>query len=283
MADDFTTPVPGGKTFAADEVGGKLHQRVKVTHGADGTANDTSPANPLPVELHGDGVAAAGDPADSSTQILYVQPLDADGNVIVSGGGGGDTAVVVGASAPQANDGPSDTDPVLYVQPVDRDGNVMGSAGGASSGPGPSTRVLYVQPVDESGDVITGGGGSSETLVTKRFNLAGVISDGGSATLLADPGDGFRIIVVGYAMGIYVTNAASPNEQWRVSLISGPETLAELHFVNNGGTITYAGTIEAPALVGLESWSFSIRADRYQGSDGDINVIGHYTYYIGAV
>lgn len=266
MADNFTTPVPGGKTFAADEVDGKLHQRVKPTFGVDGEATDVSASNPLPVDLRS---SALGSPLEVEMP-------------------GGTTVSITGVDVGDANDGPGPTTNVLYVQPVDESGDVItggggsgGEVGDASGSTFGSTQVMFVQPLNKSGEVIESG--SSATLVTKRFNLAGVLSDGGSATLLTDPGDGFRHMIVGYAMGIYVTNVASPNEQWRVSLISGPETLAELHFVNNGGTITYAGSIDAPALVGLESWALSIRADRYQGSDGDINVIGHYTYYIDAV
>lgn len=41
---------PGtGATIAADDVGGALHQRVKLTHGIDGSAVDASEASPLPV------------------------------------------------------------------------------------------------------------------------------------------------------------------------------------------------------------------------------------------
>jgi len=48
MADnvDYTPGV--GATIAADEIGGVLHQRVKVGIGQDGTATDISSANPMP-------------------------------------------------------------------------------------------------------------------------------------------------------------------------------------------------------------------------------------------
>lgn len=42
---------PGvGATVAADEIGGVLYQRVKMIHGADGIAHETSDGNPLPVK-----------------------------------------------------------------------------------------------------------------------------------------------------------------------------------------------------------------------------------------
>lgn len=46
MADNVTV---GGVVYGTDEVGGAQIQRVKSTWGADGTAVDTSAANPLPV------------------------------------------------------------------------------------------------------------------------------------------------------------------------------------------------------------------------------------------
>jgi hypothetical protein len=50
MADNVILPGTGG-TIAADEIGGAQYQRVKVTWGADGSANDASAANPLPVDV----------------------------------------------------------------------------------------------------------------------------------------------------------------------------------------------------------------------------------------
>lgn len=66
MADNTTyqtstlaTP-PSGLVVAGDDVGGALHQRVKVVWGADGTVNDadTASGKPLPVQLRG---SAGGD------------------------------------------------------------------------------------------------------------------------------------------------------------------------------------------------------------------------------
>lgn len=50
MADNFTAnPGSGGSTFASDDIGGVQHTRVKVEHGADGSATDVSLASPMPV------------------------------------------------------------------------------------------------------------------------------------------------------------------------------------------------------------------------------------------
>jgi hypothetical protein len=49
VADNVGYTPGTGATVAADDIGGVLHQRVKVGIGADGTAVDVSEANPMPV------------------------------------------------------------------------------------------------------------------------------------------------------------------------------------------------------------------------------------------
>lgn len=49
MPDNVGYTPGSGATIAADEIGGVLHQRVKIGVGADGVATDVSAANPLPV------------------------------------------------------------------------------------------------------------------------------------------------------------------------------------------------------------------------------------------
>ena len=49
MADNVGYTPGTGATVAADEIGGVLYQRVKLTSGEDGTATDVSEAAPLPV------------------------------------------------------------------------------------------------------------------------------------------------------------------------------------------------------------------------------------------
>ena len=51
MVDNVTTnPGSGGATIAADDIGGVMHQRVKVQYGTDGSAMDVSAGNPLPID-----------------------------------------------------------------------------------------------------------------------------------------------------------------------------------------------------------------------------------------
>jgi hypothetical protein len=51
MADNVGYTPGTGATVAADEIGGVLHQRIKLGIGDDGVAVDVSESNPMPVTL----------------------------------------------------------------------------------------------------------------------------------------------------------------------------------------------------------------------------------------
>ena len=51
MANNVGYTPGSGATVAADEIGGVLHQRIKLGIGDDGTAVDVSESNPMPVTL----------------------------------------------------------------------------------------------------------------------------------------------------------------------------------------------------------------------------------------
>lgn len=58
MADNVSITAGSGTTIAADDIGGVLHQRVKLSQGADGAATDVSAAAPLNVTLANTGANA---------------------------------------------------------------------------------------------------------------------------------------------------------------------------------------------------------------------------------
>lgn len=49
MTDNLLIKTGADAAVATDEIGGVHHQRIKIQHGADGTATDVSSASPLPV------------------------------------------------------------------------------------------------------------------------------------------------------------------------------------------------------------------------------------------
>lgn len=60
MADNVTlNPGRDGEVVATDDIGGKHHQRVKIQHGAAGSATDTSVSTPLPIDNYSLNVAKA--------------------------------------------------------------------------------------------------------------------------------------------------------------------------------------------------------------------------------
>ena len=50
MADNVGYTPGAGATVAADDIGGVLYQRIKPVTGADGSAVDVSPADPMPTQ-----------------------------------------------------------------------------------------------------------------------------------------------------------------------------------------------------------------------------------------
>jgi hypothetical protein len=58
MADDVPITAGSGTNIATDEIGGRHYQRVKLAIGDDGTANDASLANPVPVQAIGELIEA---------------------------------------------------------------------------------------------------------------------------------------------------------------------------------------------------------------------------------
>lgn len=58
MADGVNITAGSGVVIASDDIAGVQYQRVKVTHGADGSATDVSTASPMPVTLANTGANA---------------------------------------------------------------------------------------------------------------------------------------------------------------------------------------------------------------------------------
>jgi hypothetical protein len=58
MSDNIGYTPGSGAIVAADNVGGNLHQRVKISVGADGVAADASADAPLPIAAYGELIEA---------------------------------------------------------------------------------------------------------------------------------------------------------------------------------------------------------------------------------
>jgi hypothetical protein len=72
MADNVTITEGSGTQIAADEVGGVKYQRVKVSIGEDGVANDLSLSNPLPAQIIQGDTSQALQVADQTVGLLKI-------------------------------------------------------------------------------------------------------------------------------------------------------------------------------------------------------------------
>lgn len=66
MADNIDVTPGTGSTIAADDIAGVLHQRVKISQGADGSATDVSSAAPLQVTVANTGANSTAIKVDGS-------------------------------------------------------------------------------------------------------------------------------------------------------------------------------------------------------------------------
>lgn len=100
MVDNVTITSGAGTTIAADDVGGVLHQRVKLTWGPDGTANDADVASgkPIPVQLRtsgGSDVSGALPVTDNGSSLTVDAPVGTPAFVRLSDGSSAITTLPV--------------------------------------------------------------------------------------------------------------------------------------------------------------------------------------------
>lgn len=76
MADDLDVTPGTGKTVAADDVGGKLHQRIKPTFGEDGVGEDVSNSNPFPTSRPKNLTVKTGTISSSGDTTLHTPSTD---------------------------------------------------------------------------------------------------------------------------------------------------------------------------------------------------------------
>lgn len=82
MADNVAITAGAGTAIAADDIASVWYQRVKLSHGADGSATDTSSASPLPVRQAGATATLANVSGATSSTTLIASNTDRRGFVI---------------------------------------------------------------------------------------------------------------------------------------------------------------------------------------------------------
>jgi hypothetical protein len=110
MADDITVPGTGA-VLAFDEVAGVKHQRVKVQHGADGSATDVSSASPLPVSTLTEPATAADNAASLPAVVKVVGGWDGTNVQALSTDASGNLQVEFGSAQSVTLSGSMETIP----------------------------------------------------------------------------------------------------------------------------------------------------------------------------
>lgn len=85
MADNFVANAgSGGSTFAADDIGGVLYPRVKVTFGTDGASSDVGTGAPMPVSNFAESnqLTVAGTPV--TVKFAAIDAATSGDNTLVS-------------------------------------------------------------------------------------------------------------------------------------------------------------------------------------------------------
>lgn len=99
MSDNVQITAGSGTSVATDDIGGVQYQRVKVSHGADGSASDASSSSPFPITQ---GVAGVSDGrktvTTAGTRVALVASSTPARQVFITALSGNTGTVVVGGS-----------------------------------------------------------------------------------------------------------------------------------------------------------------------------------------
>ena len=194
MADNVELSAgSGGPIIAADDIGpGVWHQRVKIQHGADGSATDVSAASPLPVIGSSNSGVDIGDVTINNGVGASAVPIQDGGNSITVDG-----TVTAELSA---TDNAVLDDIAAKLGTIDADTSALA---GAISGTEVQVDIVTMPAVDTeltTADLDTGGGTDTRAVV----GLVGSASGGGqiipgSATdgLLVNLGSNNDVTVTG--------------------------------------------------------------------------------------
>lgn len=172
MADNTTlNSGTGGDTIATDDIAGIKHQRVKVQHGADGSATDVSTASPLPVDLRADNLAGNLD-VNIAAQTADITIAD-----------GGNSITVDNTNIDNLNS--SDFDTGAGTDTTPSIGIAVPANGGAAVITGDATNGLDVDVTRVSGTVTVDGSGVTQPVSgtitanagTGTFTVGGVAAE----------------------------------------------------------------------------------------------------------
>lgn len=294
MADNVELSAgSGGALIAADDIGpGVWYQRVKINHGADGSATDVSAASPLPVIGGSNSGVDIGDVTVNNGVGAAAVPIQDGGNSITVDG-----AVTVSGTV-TADLGATDNavldDIAAKLGTIDADTSALA---GAISGTEVQVDIVSLPAVDTeltTGDLDTGAGTDTRAVV----GLVGSSSGGGqlipgSATdgLLVNLGTNNDVTVTGTVDLGATDNAVLDSIDGKLTTIDADtSTLAAVDFATGADVASLGvtgGGVEATALrVTIASDSTGVLSVDDGGGaltvDGAVTVSGTVTADLGA-
>lgn len=257
MADNIDVSPGTGKTIAADEIAGVLHQRVKISQGVDGSATDVSASDPLNVTLANTGANATAIKVDGSA---VTQPVS--GTVTANAGTGsftvaqatatnlktqaeayqGGSAVASGnplevnlrSSTVSVATSTKQSDGSQKTQVVDGSGNVIGATSNAldvniksnaAAIPAGTNLIGQTSASLETSTIYNG-----TTALTPKFAVISASSSGNNTIVTAVTGKKIRVLAV------QVNATAAVNLKWQ-SGASGTDLTGLNYATANGGYV----------------------------------------------
>ena len=193
MADNVTVTEGVGVEIAADEIDGVKYQRMKLTHGADGTATDASAAAPLPVALAASSLpdTAAGDLAAINALAVTI---DADTSTLAGAVTTGQMQVDIVAAIPAGTNNIGDVD---IASAIPAGTNNIGDVDIASAIPAGTNNIGDVDVLTLPSSVQGPGNPTVDSFASAVVNLAASSAD---QSLVAAPGADKQIWVYGLFM-----------------------------------------------------------------------------------
>lgn len=292
MADDVTTnPGSGGARFAADDIGGTHHLRVKVQQGADGSATDVSTAAPLPAQLRNSGGTEIG----TAAAPVRVDPTGTTSQPITDGGG---SITVDAASLPLPSGASTEATQSSVLTEVSKIDDVQGTTGSAVPSKGnliqgsDGTNARNVK-TDSAGElqvdvltapaIATGDNAIGRVKITDGSEVASVdasnrlevavgntvsVSDG-AGTLTVDAPVGAPVNVqVGDGTRTATVRDTGSSDSLNVSIVdaSGNQITS---FGGSGGTAVADDSAFTPAVTEITPVGGTYRSSRDQVNDND--------------
>lgn len=260
MADNLTlNSGSGGATLAADEIASVHHQRVKVQHGADGSATDVSAASPLPVDQQ--SALPAGDnnignvdivtlPKDGQATMANSIPvvIASDQSAVSVDDGGGsltvDGTVAVTHSTLAVTGGGVESGALRVTIANDSTGVVSVDDGGGSLTVDGTVGVSGSVTVDSeltTADLDTGAGTDTRAVVGVALAESGGAVLVGSGNPMPVDDAGGSLTVDNAALS--VTGGGAEASALRVTLAN--DSTGVISVDDGGGALTVDGTVTA--------------------------------------